>query len=100
MERHRSGSTDHPNGRHELRSNRNGHESPGTPSVDAGADVVRIPGLSSGGEVCAETSARKSVDPCECLPSETLRDQLQDIRRRLWILNATLESLPAKLEQA
>jgi hypothetical protein len=33
------------------------------------------------------------------IPSESLRDQLLAIRRRLWIVNATLESLPAKIEQ-
>jgi hypothetical protein len=32
--------------------------------------------------------------------SSSLRDQLQTIRRRLWILNATLESLLAKFEVA
>ncbi len=32
--------------------------------------------------------------------SNSLRDQLPAIRRRLWILNATLESLPAKIELA
>jgi hypothetical protein len=33
------------------------------------------------------------------IPSDSLRDQLLAIRRRLWIVNATLESLPAKIEQ-
>jgi hypothetical protein len=31
---------------------------------------------------------------------ESLRHQLQVIRRRLWILNATLGTLPAKIERA
>ena len=34
------------------------------------------------------------------VPSDSLRDQLVAIRRRLWIVNATLESLPAKIEQS
>jgi hypothetical protein len=49
---------------------------------------------------CGSTPARDScdqgVDPC----SDSLPNQLQAIRRRLWILSATLESLPAKIELA
>lgn len=51
---------------------------------------------------CAGSESLRS-DPHEeyAFPStDSLRDQLQAIRRRLWILNATLDSLPAKIELA
>jgi len=47
-----------------------------------------------------KASARDSADQGVSHRSDLLRDQRQAIRRRLWILNATLESLPAKIELA
>jgi hypothetical protein len=45
-------------------------------------------------------SGNNSADRAAFCPSRPLLEQLVAIRRRLWILNATLESLPAKIELA
>jgi hypothetical protein len=100
MERHRSRSTDFPHGSDELWSARNKDERRGSPSVDVRPIAARIPRPSPRPEGGVKTSARNSVEQRFFLPSESLRDQLQAIRRRLWILNATLESLHAKIELA
>jgi hypothetical protein len=47
-----------------------------------------------------KTSARHSMDLGVSRRSDPLQDRLDAIRRRLWILNATLECLPAKFELA
>jgi hypothetical protein len=43
--------------------------------------------------------ARESAAEDHFIPSDSLGDQLLAIRRRLWIVCATLESLPARIEQ-
>jgi hypothetical protein len=47
-----------------------------------------------------EASARDSMEESVTHRSLAMGDQLQAIRRRLWILSATLESLSAKIELA
>jgi hypothetical protein len=47
-----------------------------------------------------ETPVKNSVNPGVFRTSDPIWDQLLAIRRRLWILSATLESLPAKIELA
>jgi hypothetical protein len=100
MERHRSRSTDPPHGSAERWSDRNRDECRPIKSVDAWPAATGIPGPSARPVGDVQTSGRDSVDPGCFFPSDSLRDQLQAIRRRLWILNATLESLPAKIELA
>jgi hypothetical protein len=48
----------------------------------------------------AQTAGRESVDQGISRRSDPMADRLKAVRRRLWILNATLESLPAKIELA
>jgi hypothetical protein len=45
----------------------------------------------------ADSAGRDAVEPGIYRFSESLREQLQMIRRRLWIVNATLESLSARI---
>ncbi len=49
---------------------------------------------SEGGD--ADSQGRDPVKPGICRPFNSLREQLQIIRRRLWIVNATLESLSSR----
>ena len=71
-----------------------------TNSVDPSVDAVMLPGQRVRG-VPGSNARRRQHSSAEDLfvPSDSLRDQLLAIRRRLWIVNATLESLPAKIEQ-
>jgi hypothetical protein len=98
MERPRSRTTDLPHVRDELWLDRDLDKCGGSISVDAGPAVVMTSGPSPRDEGGVKTSGRDSVDKGVFLPSDSLRDQLQAIRRKLWVLNATLESLPAKIE--
>ena len=100
MERHQSRTTDLPPVRDGSLSDRDRDECGGSTSVNAGPAVVMIPSPSSRHEGGVKASGRDTVAQDVFLPSDSLRDQLQAIRRRLWILNATLESLPAKIELA
>ena len=51
-------------------------------------------------EKASETSEGYSADHPNCRHSHPLQDRLNAIRRRLWILSARLERLPAKVELA
>jgi hypothetical protein len=97
MERHQASTIDPPPVRQRSLSDRDWDKCGGTISVDAWSAASMISGASprDGG---VTTSGRDSVDSGICRPSDSLRNRLQAIRRRLWILNATLESLPAKVE--
>jgi hypothetical protein len=75
-------------------------ERTGGRSVDTGPAASTLPNPSARGEGGIDSPERGSSDKDVFLPSDSLRGQLQAIRRRLWILNATLESLPAKIELA
>jgi hypothetical protein len=57
-------------------------------------------GLSASGRSAVKASFDDSVNAGVFHTSDPIWDQLVAIRRRLWILNATLQSLPAKLELA
>jgi hypothetical protein len=57
-------------------------------------------GLSPRNERGIKTSGRHSVDQGVSRRSDLLQERLHAIRRRLWILSATLECLPAKFELA
>jgi hypothetical protein len=69
-------------------------------SVDAwsAAPMSSGPSPKDGGAV--KTTGSDAGDEGVSRRSDSLRDQVQSIRRRLWILNATLESLPARIELA
>jgi hypothetical protein len=100
MECHRSRTSDLPHGSDELWWDREWDECEGSISVDArpAAATIPCPSPHDGGRV--KTSGKDSADWAAFCPSRPLHEQLQAIRRRLWILNATLESLAAKIELA
>ena len=75
--------------------------------TSAGATTRSIPGSKRSSSRAArsyngtglKSPGRDTPAEDSFVPSDSLRDQLVAIRRRLWIVNATLESLPAKIEQ-
>jgi hypothetical protein len=67
--------------------------------VDPGRDAILRSSGTGPGLTTPKIPAPNSSAEGVFVPSESLRDQLLAIRRRLWIVNATLESLPAKIEQ-
>jgi hypothetical protein len=66
-------------------------------AVNSGLDAVIRPGPPSRNGI--DGPGRDHDGENFFIPSDSLRDQLVAIRRRLWIVNATLESLSAKIEQ-
>ena len=69
-------------------------------SVDPAVDAVMLPGQRLRGVPGSNAPRRERSSSDDLfIHSDSLRDQLLAIRRRLWIVNATLESLPAKIEQ-
>jgi hypothetical protein len=100
MERYRSSTTDLPHVRNERWSDRDLDECGGRISVDAGPASAMVPGPSprDGGGV--KTSGKNSADRVVFRSSDPVQELLQAIRRKLWILNASLESLCAKIEPA
>ena len=100
VERHQSNSSDLTPVCHEPLSDCDGEMC--GPGISAAARyVVAVNSGSSRGDGGAiRTSVRDSVNPGVFRTSDPLWHQLQAVRRRLWILSATLESLPAKIELA
>jgi len=100
MERHRSRTTDLPHVRDEPWLDRDPDEGEGGISVDAWPAAAMIPCLSPRDEGGVKTSGKDTADRAVFRPSDPLREQLQAIRRRLWILTAMLESLSSKIQRA
>jgi hypothetical protein len=100
MERQRPKTMDRSAVRDESLSGRDSYQCVIGFSVDAWPAVVRTTGLSPREEGGVKTPGRDPVKPGAFLISEVVRDQLQVIRRSLWILSARLEVLPAKIELA
>lgn len=100
MERHQSRTTDLPPARRGSSSDRDWDTCGASLSVEAwtAAALTSGPASRKGGGI--QPSGRDSVEPGVCRPSDSLREQLQAIRRRLWIVNGALESLSAKIELA
>jgi hypothetical protein len=100
MERHPSRTPNLPTDRHESLLDRNRIRCGGSISAEERCIGAMNSGTSPGDGDAIKTSVRDSMNPgrfrCINLPW----DQLQAIRRRLWILSATLESLHAKIERA
>jgi hypothetical protein len=69
-----------------------------TASAGKGAVILPVPRSRNGTGFKGPSPDKEGED--FFMSSGPLRDQLVAIRRRLWIVNATLESLPAKIEQA
>ena len=68
-------------------------------TVTPGLDAVILPSVRSRNGTGLKSPGSDTAAEGLFVPSESLRDQLVAIRRRLWIVNATLESLPSKIEQ-
>ena len=81
----------------ELPSRCNSDEMVGFGGGDALRRATRF-GPSKSDQGCANSSTSASVDQGLSDFSAPLNDQLRSIRRKLWILNATLDSLLAKVE--
>ena len=100
MERHPSRTPDLPTDLHESLSDRDRVRSGGSISAQERCIGAMNSGTSPGDEDAIKTWVRDSMNPglfrCINLPW----DQLQAIRRRLWILSATLDSLNVKIERA
>ncbi len=99
MERSQSRTTDFPRALGRPLSNRVGDECRGHDRVTPGVDAVFLPSARSRDGTGLKSPGRDSPAEDSFVPSDSLRDQLVAIRRRLWIVNTTLESLPAKIEQ-
>ena len=99
MERSQSRTTDFPRALGRALSNRDGDERRGRDSVTPGLDAVMLPSVRSRNGTGLKSPGSHTPAEGSFVPSESLRDQLVALRRRLWIVNATLESLPAKIEQ-
>jgi hypothetical protein len=81
-------------------SDRDWDKCAGIISVDAWSVASMDSGLRNRDGGGVKTSATNSVDRGVSQCPDHRRHQLQAVRRRLWILSATLESLPAKIELA
>jgi hypothetical protein len=68
-------------------------------SIDPALDAVILPGQTTRCATGIKAPRREHTPAEDFVPSDSLRDQLLAIRRRLWILNATLEARLAKIEQ-
>jgi hypothetical protein len=99
MERRQSTTTDFSAALGNLSSRCDGAERGRNNTVNAGLDAALPPGPRSRNGTGLKRPARDNKGEDFFIPSDSLRDQLLAIRRRLWIVNATLESLPAKIEQ-
>jgi hypothetical protein len=99
MERSQSRITDFPRALGRALSNRDGDERRGQDPVNPGLDAVILPTASRYNGTGLKSPGRDTPMDESFVPCDSLRDQLLAIRRRLWIVNATLESLPAKIEQ-
>jgi hypothetical protein len=98
MERHQSKTNDFPSAPGNSSSSCDRLECKGNSSVYQNLAAVMVPGRSRR-EARILAPGRDNPAPDAFVPSDSLRDQLQAIRRKLWIINTTLESLPAKIEQ-
>jgi hypothetical protein len=100
MERHQPSTSDPQPARRGFLASRDWDRFVGSTSVDAWsvAPMNSGPSLCDGDDVA--TVGRESSDHRDCHRSDPVWAQLQAIRRSMWILNATLESLPAKIELA
>jgi hypothetical protein len=99
MERSQSRTTDCSSALGKLSSSSYAAECRRNNAVNAGLDEVFRPGPRGRNGTGFDGPARDHEGENFFIPSDSLRDQLVAIRRRLWIVNATLESLPAKIEQ-
>ena len=99
MERNQSRTTDFSSALGKLSSSSYAADRDSNNAVNAGRDAVMLPAPRIRNEISIKGAARDDEGDGLFVPSESLRDQLLAIRRRLWIVNATLESLPAKIEQ-
>ncbi len=68
-------------------------------AVDAGLDAVNFPGPRGRNGTGLEGPKQENKSENFFIACDSLRDQLLAIRRRLWIVNATLEFLPANIEE-
>ena len=84
----------------ELPSNRDSDEMAGIVVGDARSAAPTKFGPSTSDRGRGSPSASDSVDQGLSDFSAPLNDQLRAIRRKLWILNATLDSLPTMIEMA
>jgi hypothetical protein len=100
MERSQSRTTDFPRALGRALSKRDGDERRGDDSVNPGLEAVFPPSARSHNGAGLKSPGRDTPAEDSFVASDSLRDQLVAIRRRLWIVNATLESLPAKIEQS
>jgi hypothetical protein len=80
-------------------SDRDGGEHSRQAPIDPSVDAAIVPSARRRILTGINVSGRDFQVDEVCIPSDSLRDQLVAIRRRLWIVNATLETLPAKIEQ-
>jgi hypothetical protein len=99
MERRQSTTTDSSAALCKLSSSCDCAECGRNDAVNAGPSAVILPGPRTRNGTGLKRPARDDEGEDFFIPSDSLRDQLLAIRRRLWIVNATLESLPQKIEQ-
>jgi hypothetical protein len=84
----------------EIPSNRDPDEMAGIVVGDARSAAPTKSGPSTSDRGRGSPSTSDSIDHGLSDFSAPLNDQLRAIRRKLWILNATLDSLPTKIEMA
>jgi hypothetical protein len=99
MEQHQSTTTDLPPDRAGYLSDRGWDKSVASTWVEASLAAPVSLGRESRNGGGVNTTEMDSVDPGGFRP-DFARDRLQAIRRGLWIMSATLESLPAKIKSA
>ena len=99
MERRQSTTTDSSAALGRLSSSSDWAECGRNEAVDAGPGAVIRPGARTRNGTGVKRPARDGEREDFFILSDSLRDQLLAIRRRLWIVNATLESLPQRIEQ-
>jgi hypothetical protein len=99
MERSQSSTTAFSRALGRTLSNRDGDERRGHDSITPGLDAVILPSARSRNGTGPKSPGPDTPTEDLFVRCDSLRDQFLAIRRRLWIVNATLECLPAKIEQ-